>query len=96
MSYFADSCLPDEKFCQIALQTTNFIATLIGQLFSMENHCSTTQKSVVMEAFLTIVIQKLNPEGTYVSHSLPSTKPVLAFRQVLGGVTSESTNREII
>lgn len=63
---------------------------MIAQLFSTESHCSATEKTVVMEAFLIIVIRKLEPEDPNMSHSLPNMKPVLALRRALGGVTTES------
>ncbi|KAK0474040.1 hypothetical protein EDD18DRAFT_1116971 [Armillaria luteobubalina] len=60
----------------------------------IENREST---QVIMEAFLIIVQHKLErAEVVDVSHSSPSRKPVLGACQALSGVTSETTNREII
>ncbi|KAK0217460.1 hypothetical protein EDD85DRAFT_916368 [Armillaria nabsnona] len=49
----------DDKFRRIALQTNNFIGTLIAELFGTKRHCSMTQKKFAMQALLIIVGTKL-------------------------------------
>ncbi|KAK0451377.1 uncharacterized protein EV420DRAFT_714358 [Desarmillaria tabescens] len=49
----------DEEFKQIALQETNFMATLVTELFGTETHYLRSQHEHVMPAFLSIIRCKL-------------------------------------
>ncbi|KAK0476263.1 hypothetical protein EDD18DRAFT_1115608 [Armillaria luteobubalina] len=76
---------------------TRFHAALTLRNMSQEVIENRESTQVIMEAFLIIVQHKLErAEVADVSHSSPSRKPVLGACQALGGVTSETTNREII